>query len=296
MPFEINSAEARVLAHQKATALRHENPRAALEYVATLTATDSWRWALLELKGVTGIDAGFDLGELGEISRGIGLLKSALPNPHPTTAYNIANGENARWELVLREEGLVAAIERERKSLHAARRMWEQIGRDADVEPELRAQALVNAGNSYDNLGRGHEGIRLYDEALDAVPGFAMAHGNRGKALAVTLPFAFGHTHAVLADTVAALDAALAAPEDVVRVGGPSALASFQRTRDQLPDEVPPHHHEPEAWTDPYLSWCRHHELFLHVSPACLTEDSSLLDPLLFQRLVGSLEDDSLEG
>jgi len=296
MSFEIKSAETRGLAHQKATELRHEDPRAALDYVAGLKATDLWRWALLELRGVIGIDAGFDLGEVAEIGRGIALLKSAFPDDrHPTTAYNIANGENACWELVLREEGMVAAIERERKSLHAARRMWEQLGRDSTAEPELRAQALVNAGNSYDNLGRGHEGIRLYDEALDVVPDFAMAHGNRGKALALTLPFAFEHTHAVLAETVAALDAALSSPDDVIQVGGPSALASFQQTRDQLPDEVPEHHHEPEVWGDPYLSWCRQHELFLHVSPICLTQDSPLLDSLVFQRLVGSFNDDSLE-
>jgi hypothetical protein len=62
-----------------------------------------------------------------------------------------------------------------------------------------------------------------------------------------------------------------------------------------LPDDVPEHRHEPEAWADPYLSWSRQYELFLHVSPACLTEDSPLLDPLVFQRLVGSLEDNSLE-
>lgn len=296
MSFEINSAETRGLAHQQATELRHENPRAALDYVAGLEATDSWRWTLLELRGVIGIDAGFDLGEAAEVGRGIALLKSAFPDDrHPMTLYNIANGENARWELVLRKEGLVAAIERERKSLHAARRMWEAIGRDSTAEPELRAQALVNAGNSYDNLGRGHEGIRLYDEALEVVPDFAMAHGNRGKALALTLPFAFEHTHAVLAETIAALDAALGFPDDVIRVGGPTALANFQQARDQLPDEVPEHHHEPEAWGDPYLSWCRQHALYLHVSPACLTEGSPLLDPLVFERLVGSFEDDSLE-
>jgi tetratricopeptide (TPR) repeat protein len=296
MAFEINSDEARKLAHQKATDLLHENPRAALDYVASLKANDSWRWALLELKGVMGIEAGFALGEVAEISRGIALLKSAFPGDlPPTTAYNIANAENAQWELVLKNEGIVAAIERERKSLHSARRMWEQIGRDSAVEPELRAQALVNAGNSYDNLGRGHEGIRLYDEALEVVPDFAMAHGNRGKALALTLPFAFEHTHAVLAETVAALDAALSSPDAVIQVGGPSALASFKQARDQLPEEVPEHGHEPEVWSDPYLSWCRQHELFLHVSPTCLTQDSPLLDSLVFQRLVGSLDDGSLD-
>ncbi|HKI85378.1 MAG TPA: LA2681 family HEPN domain-containing protein [Thermoanaerobaculia bacterium] len=296
MSFEINSPETRSHAHQKATELEHENPRGALDYVTGLTATDSWRWALLELRGIIGIDAGFDLKEIEEVGRGIGLLKSAFPDhPHPMTAYNIANGENARWELVLGAEGIVAAIERERKSLHAARRAWEQIGRDSAVEPDLRAQALVNAGNSYDNLGRGHEGIRLYDEALEVVPDFAMAHGNRGKALAITLPFAFEHTHAVLAEAIAAFDAALDSPDDVVRVGGPSALASFQQARDQLPDEVPEHRHEPEVWNDPYLSWCRQHGLFLHVSPTCLTETSPLLDPLMFERLVGGLEDGSLE-
>lgn len=297
MAFEINSEETRESAHLEATKIRHENPRAALEYVANLTATDTWRWALLELKGVFAIEAGADVGELATVGRGIGLLKSAFPGDrHPVTEYNIANGENARWEIVLRQAGLVAAIERERKSLHAARRVWEAIGRDSTADPELRAQALVNAGNSYDNLGRGHEGIRLYDEALEVLPGFAMAHGNRGKALVVTIPFAFEHEHAVLADTVAALDAALASPDEVTRVGGPSALASFQQTRDRLPDEVPEHRHESKEWSDPYLSWCRRHELFLHVSPVCLTEDSPLLDSLVFQRLIGSLEDDSFES
>lgn len=296
MSLEINSEQTRQRAHQVATELRHKNPRGALDYVAGLGASEQWRWALLELKGVTGIDAGFDLGDVAEVRRGVGLLKSAFSGDlHPTTAYNVANGENARWELVLKQDGLVAAIEREGKSLHAARRVWEQIGRDPKADPNLRAQALVNAGNSYDNLGRGHEGIRLYDEALGVVPGFAMAHGNRGKALMLTLPFASEHTHAVLADTVAALDAALGSPDEVLQVGGPTALESFKEAREMLPDEVPEHHHEAKTWSDPYLTWCRQHELFLHVSPICLTEDSPWLDSLLFQKLVGGLEDDSLE-
>lgn len=292
---EINSAATRETAHETATNLRYEDPRAALEYVANLRATERWQWALVELKGVTGIEAGYDLGDSGEVSRGIALLKSAFRDPPSTAAYNIANGENSLWEIVLKGEGIVAAIEREGKSLHAARRMWERIGRDQAADPELRAQALVNAGNSYDNLGRGHEGIRLYDEALEVIPGFAMAHGNRGKALAITLPFASGHTHAILAETIASLDVALGSPEEVIRFGGPSALSSFQQTRDQLPDEVPEHAHEHATWADPYLSWCRRNELFLHVSPVCLTEDSPHLDPLMIEHLIGDLEDDSLE-
>lgn len=296
MSIEINSEETRALAHEEATMLRQESPQDALDYVSNLQTNDKWRWAWLELKGVIGIEAGFDLGDVAEVSRGIALLKSAFPGErHPTTEYNIANGENARWELVLRQEGVVAAIEREGKHLHAARRIWEQIGRDPSVEPDLRVKALVNAGNSYDNPGRGHEGIRLYDEALEIAPDFAMAHGNRGKALVLTLPFASDHTHAILAEAVAALDAALDSPDEVIRIGGPSALDSFKQARDRLPDEVPEHHHEPEDWTDPYLSWARQHELFLHVSPVCLTEDSPLTDPLVFERLVGSFEDDSLE-
>ena len=51
-----------------------------------------------------------------------------------------------------------------------------------------QASILTNLGNSLSSLGRGLEAIELYDAALECVPKFAMALGNRGSAMHDLLP------------------------------------------------------------------------------------------------------------
>jgi hypothetical protein len=51
------------------------------------------------------------------------------------------------------------------------------------------------------------------------------------------------------------------------------------------------HSRAPE-WADPYLRWCAEHGLFLHVSPACLSETSEDIDPLFFRGVTVGLDDE----
>lgn len=65
----------------------------------------------------------------------------------------------------------------------------------------MQASILVNLGNSLSSFGRGLEAIELYDGALDLVPNYAMALGNRGEAMFGLLPSIpdSGHTHLLAA-------------------------------------------------------------------------------------------------
>lgn len=54
----------------------------------------------------------------------------------------------------------------------------------AAIGPEGRAQILTNLANTLNSLGRSIEALQLYDDALDQIPHFAVALGNRGIARA----------------------------------------------------------------------------------------------------------------
>lgn len=62
----------------------------------------------------------------------------------------------------------------------------------------MQASILVNLGNSLSAFGRGLEAIELYDSALELVPKYAMAQGNRGEAMYALLPSIPDSGHASL--------------------------------------------------------------------------------------------------
>lgn len=284
----IDSAASREAAHAHLERLlEYPDRRDLITFAGALEGTDAWHWAVSELRGVALIDGGSALADADMVSVGVAELELAFPEPSTWTAYNIANGHLALWEIPLRHDGLPAALLTARKHLHVARRIFERLGADATADPSLRVQSLVNAGNSYDVLGRDHEALELWARALELRPGFAMAHGNRGIALLHAAPFAGAHATMLAAQAAHELDLALADPAGVRRFGSESALAHFQAARAQLPADLPRPQAASEPWTDPYLAWCREHELFLHASHACLREDDKHLDPLFFDAISG---------
>lgn len=143
----------------------------------------------------------------------------------------------------------------------------------------MRCQALVNLGNSFDNCGRHADALVAYGQALAILPAFTMALGNRGTTLLHRAALEDVHQHALVSEAVAALDAALADPDDVVAHGGPAALASFQAERARIPG-TPTHDHDHDPLADAYLEWCRRRRLFLHPSQRCITKKTQVLDRL----------------
>ena len=190
----IASAETREAAHRRVDNLLAEgHGQQAIDLARSVVAAGGWIWARDELLGIALIDGGQQLGATELVADGVLTLRDAFADPGPHTAYNIANGENALWEIPLRAHGVAVAMVSSRDHLHAARRTFETVGALSDADPALRVQALVNAANSYDNLGRDLDALALWDRALEIDPSFAMAHGNRGIALAHTTQSAGEH-------------------------------------------------------------------------------------------------------
>lgn len=256
-------------------------PREAVEFADDCDGPDD---LVQQLRALACTDGGCTLGDRALIERGAELWRGLGPDGHPGIAYNLANAEWGLWELAVKEGGYVAALERSRHHLHAARDAYARVGADTDADPATRVQALTNLGNSYDSLGRDVDALERYDEALAVDPTFGMALGNKGVALLGIAPFVADHVPAIVRQAADALDAALADRERVLAIGGPSALQHFEGERGRIDSSSQSPPVDPlDRWHDRYLDWCLRNRLFLHVSPECLTEDTELLDPLFFQ-------------
>jgi LA2681-like HEPN len=295
----IDSPVARETAHHElAGLLTAGDGRAAIAYTRGLTASAEWVWARDELRAVTLIDVGSRDGRIGDVEQGLDLLRTTFPNPTPETAYNIANGEDAIWQHLVRPHNWAGALAKARKRQAAARATYAEVGQDLRVDQALRVQALVNLGNSYDNQGRDLDALAAWRAARAIAPDFAMADGNIGVALHGIASFAAPHQGMILLQAARALDRALAKEADILRIGGPGALRHFRAIRDAIgpvPDGVATHGPDPpaEPWQDPHLDWCRRHELFLHVSPECQREDDEHLDALSFAALYAGFDEAS---
>ncbi|MFI5115702.1 MAG: LA2681 family HEPN domain-containing protein [Terriglobales bacterium] len=109
------------------------------------------------------------------------------------------------------------------------------------LAPVTQASIFTNLGNSLSSFGRGIEAIELYDAALQVVPQFAMALGNRGSAMHALLrnipdP---GHAGLIAAYAHANLKAALSS--DAVWQGGdPSASAHFAQIAVHIGSRIDP--------------------------------------------------------
>jgi tetratricopeptide (TPR) repeat protein len=109
------------------------------------------------------------------------------------------------------------------------------------VAPVSQASVLTNLGNSLSSLGRGLEAIELYDAALECVPRFAMALGNRGSAMHDLLSAVpdRGHVRLIAAHAHAQLKAALE-PGVIWEGGDPSAAGHFAGIAAHIESKIDP--------------------------------------------------------
>ena len=247
-------------------------PEEALRAAEQLPAEDP---NVAQVLAFAEIEGGEQLADPDIVRRGVGRLAGLEERVGVSMAYNRANGHFALWTLAVRHGGVARAHTEHRTDLHAARDAYAIAGADEDLDEQMRCQALVNLGNSFDNCGRHADALVAYGQALTIRSGFTMALGNRGTTLLHRAKQENVHQHALVSEAVAALDAALANPDDVLTHGGPAALASFQAERARIT-----HDHDQEPLADPYLEWCRRRGLFLHPSPRCITRETHVLDRL----------------
>jgi hypothetical protein len=292
--MEVNDAATTKAAHEEARRLIHSG-----DYPGAISFAESVEGnanAVAHLSAWTFSEVGGDTDDLELLEKGAAMwAELAESDPHSELKYNRANTAEAIFEVAVRSEGHVAALETQREQLDLARRLFSEIGDDVEAGEATRIQALTNLGNSYDVLGRDLDSIQAYDRAIAIDPDFGMAQGNKGVALLGVARLAAGHRPAVVGQAAEALDRALGDRDRIVRVSGPKALARFERERGRITrpgnDEHAHSDADDEVWRDPYLRWCRERNLFLHVSPQCLSEDTELVDPLFFSHLVGGTDE-----
>jgi len=208
--IKLTSNNAVVAAHEKLMEKLHANDSAgAIAYVEELSYDVHFHKKWKELLAIAYTVGGAASGRGAWVERGAKLWRGLDPQDSKHIAYNLANAELALWELAVREDGLLAAWEHDRGHLSEARALYAQVGHDANVRRTLRVQALTNAGNSYDIIGRDLDAIALYDEALTIDPDFAMALGNRGIALKYFAPYMGVYWRKVTAQAAADLTLAL---------------------------------------------------------------------------------------
>jgi tetratricopeptide (TPR) repeat protein len=100
----------------------------------------------------------------------------------------------------------------------------------AAVAPESRAQILTNLANTLNSLGRSIEALQHYDQALDEIPHFAIALGNRGIARAELARQLHDSGHVIVLMQAAAADIKRAlAPDAFWDNDYPEAIDQYQR-------------------------------------------------------------------
>lgn len=291
----IDSAAAWQAARTEAIGLLDAGDAAgAVALAEECTAAQGQEFNVTQLQAAMYTDGGQILHRRDLVERGAGLWRTLDPDAKPDIAYNLANAELGMYQLGVAEpKPFPSAWQENQGHLSSARTLFEHAASDKAATKILRLQALTNAGNAYDKVGRYIDALTCYDQALAIDHEFAMALGNRGVALEHAAWLMRDHGPAVLKEAAANLDAAIARRGSVVKYGGTRAVAWFEkvRARIRVKDTASTESEPRKEWADPHLQWCRRHELFLHVSHACLQEDTKRLDPLFFRRIITATDD-----
>jgi hypothetical protein len=231
-------------------------------------------------------DGGAGLHDPELVVEGEGLWREIrIEKADARSAYNHGNALQALWSLDARHNGLLTGWQRSQQYLRECRVAFLDAIETTDADGALTAQCAVNIGNSYDEVGRGVEAVEMYDVALRAVPGFAMALGNRGIALMHMAPSAMEHSASVYAEAYWDLADALANRDGVLRYGGRAAVKSFEE-RIARWKKLPSKRLLPlRPLADPYASWIQRNNLFLHMSRRCVADTTEDWDPLYFRSI-----------
>lgn len=109
------------------------------------------------------------------------------------------------------------------------------------LAPATQASIFTNLANSFSSFGRGLEAIELYDAALEAVPRFAMALGNRGCAMETLGRNIPDPGHATLVVAYAHMNVKAALASNAVWQGGDrSASGHFAKIASYIESKIDP--------------------------------------------------------
>jgi hypothetical protein len=158
----------------------------ALARVPEIDAFESDNPAMVRiLKGTLLADIADDLADAECASQALLLLKSVDPERLPETArpkhlYNLGKSHDVCYEL----KKIPASVSRSLDvDFGEAKRCYRAAMALGSPSPESRAALYTNYGILLRTVGRHVEEIEAYDEALKAVPDFAMALWHKAKGL-----------------------------------------------------------------------------------------------------------------
>jgi len=254
----------------------------ALEHIGHLTDLSG------DLRRTEGLEQALRLSEE--------LQQRDLPaDRRATSHYFLGNVWANRRVLARKDRDEWEQPELEREIFHLRMALRDEAA--SGLRPERVCQILTNLGNAMSAVGRPVEAIQYWDRALQRLPRFSMARGNRGYGLSYYAAFVHdvGHKNLMLKFAHADLQNALS-PElrrylegnafrkfEKVRADIESYLTSEYLAEDAHVDDFPLGDSEEEI---AYRQWCLTGRLFLNplndLGPhAIAAQDQLMLPPVV---------------
>ena len=253
------------------------------------------------------IDAGFGLKNeniiIEGVKVGIELLKEELDKIYLSNLhYNIANGYMSLYQLSRdRSEGLNQIPDNE--NIQNAKNHYRNSIKHIDLfDYKLKKMLWTNYGNCLDSLGRGLEAIFCYEQALKPDSKFAMALGNRAKAMRFFADISGVYRGAIYIEAYQMLKSAIE-QNNLIQHGGLSAKESFKdeiekieylfKDKKVLLKKIEHKKYSESDLSDFekfYLDFCSNYKLFLNFHIHAEKCDASIVDPV-FISLITPVED-----
>jgi hypothetical protein len=248
------------------------------------------------------IDIGYGLKDHEIVKEGLLLGENNLADKRfdgqrTNTRYNLGNGYLSLYGLT--EKGVEAIPQSQ--NLQKAKEHFRQATLSIS-DPHLKKQLLVNYGNCLDTLGRGVESLYIYDEALQIDKDFAMAIGNRAKALRFFADIS-GEYRGVTYGVAYQAIKSIIDNQDLLDIGGLGAKQSFEhelryiesrfKIKSDLEKELKHSNHPTENLSDFekfYIDYCSKEKLFLNFHVHLNLGEASITDPV-FISMVTKIED-----
>jgi tetratricopeptide (TPR) repeat protein len=259
--------------------------RDALARVPEIDAYESCNPAMVRsLKGTLLADIAEDLGDAALARQAILLQETVEPERLPRTArplhlYNLGKSHDVCYELKKIAAGVNRSLDAD---FGEAKRRYRAAMAPRSPSPESKAALYTNYGILLRTVGRHVEEIEAYDEALEAIPDFAMALWHKARGLCwysrLVEPPAKRLALVEAWDLIKrSLDAGL---EPGRRAKAQKDLAELERILKE--PKVPAHAHaERTAHSDieaKYIKFCAGNRLYLDPSPVRAHE--AYQDPL----------------
>jgi tetratricopeptide (TPR) repeat protein len=257
----------------------------ALPCLAELDAFRNYNPRMVDLaKGTLLADIAGDLEDLECASRAVLLMKGVDVQSLPQAAkakywYNLGNAYGALYNAKHIRAGVQRALD---GAFKLAKRCYLEAMKLPASPREFKAPLYTNYGIKLRTVGRCVEEIEAYDEALKAVPGFAMALWHKAKGLCwysnlVDRPYKRSARQEARRLLKRSLTAGL---EPGRRAKAEKDLAELDRIlgRPKTPAHKHAVHTAHSAIESKYIKFCVQNRLYLHPCP--VPSHQAYLDPL----------------